>query len=151
MRPDRAAGAGRIHPKSYRVLSHTADTGIEATADSLAELIAVLAVGMYQLMATTEPSAARRWIKLRVESATIEDLVVDILSELVYHSETEDLVFCDVRVDVEPDVPTADVEAGGVPTDAVVPAGPPIKAVTYHDLAVERRAGGWYGRVYFDV
>jgi SHS2 domain-containing protein len=150
MRPERGAAGGTDH-SSYRVLSHTADTGIEATADSLAGLIAVLAVGMYRLMAGTEPFPARRWIELRVESATIEDLVVDTLSELLYHSETEDLVFCDVRVDLEPGGSTANVEAGGVPTDAIEPAGPPIKAVTYHDLAVERRADGWYGRVYFDV
>jgi SHS2 domain-containing protein len=52
---------------------------------------------------------------------------------------------------VEPAEPAAKVEVGGVPTSAVEPAGPPIKAVTYHDLVVERREGRWYGRVYFDV
>ena len=136
---------------SYRVLSHTADTGIEATGDSLSSLVTELATGMFSLVATIEPSAAVRWTKVRVESATPEDLVVDTLSELVYLSEIEDLVFCAFRVDSSPDALAITVEAGGVPVAAVEPSGPPIKAVTYHRLVVEERGDGWYGRVYFDV
>jgi SHS2 domain-containing protein len=136
---------------SYRVLSHTADTGIEATGDSLSSLVTELATGMFSLVATIEPSAAVRWAQVRVESATPEDLVVDTLSELVYLSEIEDLVFCAFRVDSSPGALAITVEAGGVPVAAVEPSGPPIKAVTYHRLVVEEREDGWYGRVYFDV
>jgi SHS2 domain-containing protein len=136
---------------SYRVLSHTADTGIEATGDSLSSLVTELATGMFSLVATIEPSAAVRWAQVRVESATPEDLVVDTLSELVYLSEIEDLVFCAFRVDSSPGALAITVEAGGVPVAAVEPSGPPIKAVTYHRLVVEEREQGWYGRVYFDV
>lgn len=136
---------------SYRVLSHTADTGIEATGDSLSSLVTELATGMFSLVATIEPSAAVRWTKVRIESATPEDLVVDTLSELVYLSEIEDLVFCAFKVDSSRGALAISVEAGGVPVAAVEPSGPPIKAVTYHQLVVEEREDGWYGRVYFDV
>ena len=136
---------------SYRVLSHTADTGIEATSDSLSSLVTELATGMFSLVATIEPSAAVRWAQVRVESATPEDLVVDTLSELVYLSEIEDLVFCAFKVDSSRGPLAISVEAGGVPVAAVEPSGPPIKAVTYHRLVVEEREDGWYGRVYFDV
>ena len=141
----------RITLMSYRVLSHTADTGIEATGDSLPSLVVELATGMFSLVATIEPSAAVRWTKVRVESATLEDLVVDTLSELVYLSEIEDLVFCTFRVDLSPGAFSVTLEAGGVPVAAIEPSGPPIKAVTYHRLVVEEREDGWYGRVYFDV
>ncbi|HEY4584735.1 MAG TPA: archease [Acidimicrobiia bacterium] len=136
---------------AHRVLAHTADTGIEATADSLASLIRELLLGMFGLEATIEPSAAQRWITLRVEAPTPEDLVVDTLSELLFHSEIEDLVFCDFRVEMDRDELAVSVEAGGVPVGAVEPEGPPIKAVTFHDLVAEERDGGWYARVYFDV
>ena len=43
------------------------------------------------------------------------------------------------------------VKADGLSVDAVESVGPPIKAVTYHDLVVAQRGDGWYGRVYFDV
>jgi SHS2 domain-containing protein len=135
----------------YRVLSHTADTGIEATADSLPALIGDLATGMFGLMAEVAPDSAERWIELRVESSTEEDLAVDALSALLYHSEVEDLLFCAFQVEKEPDALALKVRAGGIPVEVVESSGPPIKAVTYHDLVVEERDGGWYGRMYFDV
>lgn len=134
----------------YRVLPHTADTGIEATGHNLAELIEVLSRGMFELMARCDPSAHRHPLTLSVAAPTIEDLVVDILSELLFRSETQDLVFCDFRVTLQPG-PAATVETGGIPIHDVEPAGPPIKAVTYHDLVIEERERQWYGRVYFDV
>lgn len=135
----------------HEVLDHTADTGIEATADSLDGLIGELSRGMFELMAAVEPTLADRWVSIRVEAPTPEDLVVDCLSELLYRSEVEDLLFCDIRVAVEPGTTEAGIEAGGVPAGSVDLVGPPIKAVTLHDLVVEQRADGWYGRVYFDV
>jgi SHS2 domain-containing protein len=134
---------------SHRVLSHTADTGIEATAPTLADLIRELAAGMFSLIADLPETAAERWHTARVEAETPEDLVVDLLSELLWLSEVEDVVFCGFRV--EADQRSATVEAGGVPVADVDTTGPPIKAVTYHELAVEPRGDGWYGRVYFDV
>lgn len=133
------------------MLSHTADTGIEATADSPAALIQELATGMFGLIATIGPRTAEQWIAMRVESATFEDLVVDTLSELLYHFEVGDIFFCEFRVDMEPGTLVVTVEAGGVPIHTVEPAGPPIKAVTYHRLTVEERGQVWYARVYFDV
>lgn len=133
------------------VLPHTADTGIEATAGSVGALIEELARGMFGLIAPMPPVRAERWVTARIESPTLADLVVDTLSALLYHSEVEDLVFCDFRVDLDSDGLGASVQAGGVPILSVEPSGPPIKAVTYHGLIVEEGDGGWHGRVYFDV
>ena len=88
--------------------------------------------------------------RAEVESASIEDLVVDVLSELLYVSEVEDAVFCEFDVSVS-DENTATVVARGVPLAQAEVTGPPIKAVTYHDLVVEETPDGWRGRVYFDV
>ena len=135
----------------HRILSHTADTGIEATADSLAALIEEVMRAMFGLVAALSPGAAQHWVEFEVEAATTEDLLVDTLSELLYRSEVDDLVFCDYRVRIDEERFTAGVEAGGVPTPAVETEGPPIKAVTYHGLVVEERDGNWFARVYFDV
>lgn len=135
----------------HRILSHTADTGIEATADSLPALIAEVMRAMFGLIAALPTTAVQRWVAFDIEAATVEDLLVDTLSELLYRSEIEDLVFCDYRVEVDSERLTAAVEAGGVTIADVTVEGPPIKAVTYHGLIVERRESGWFGRVYFDV
>jgi len=135
----------------HRILSHTADTGIEATADSLAALLEEVMRAMFGLVATLTSEAAERWVDFSVEAATAEDLLVDTLSELLYRSEVDDLIFCDYQVRIDEGRLTAEVEAGGVPTPAVEAEGPPIKAVTYHGLVAEERDGGWFARVYFDV
>jgi SHS2 domain-containing protein len=135
----------------HRVLDHTADTGIEATADTFSELLRELAVGMFGLVARVPPSAVQRWVRVTVTSPTVQDLVVDSLSKLLFLSEVENLLFGDFRVTIGEGEGSANLEAGGVPTPSVEAAGPPIKAVTYHGLLVERREREWYGRVYFDV
>jgi SHS2 domain-containing protein len=141
----------RIPPMAWHVLSHTADTGIEATADSLSALLGELSAGMFGLIAPLEPSEAERWIEMSVTASSVDELVVDTLSELLYTAEVEDLIFCAFRISIGPGILSAVVGAGGLPTRLVEPVGPPVKAVTYHDLIVEERDGGWYGRVYFDV
>jgi SHS2 domain-containing protein len=134
----------------YKVLSHTADTGIEARAGTLVDLIADLATGMFALMAEADPRSAKHEIEIEVGGPTPEDLVVEVLSDLLYQSEVEDLLLCDFDVG-----PVGErrmrVKARGVPLSDVEIAGPPIKAVTYHDIKVTEIAGDWYGRVYFDV
>lgn len=131
-------------------LSHTADTGIEATASSLTGLIRQLALGMFELMAVIEPCPDDIALGTTVTASTNEDLVVDCLSELLFLSETEDVHFCRVEVE-ESGESTVQMSMGGVPISDVELTGPPIKAVTYYDMEIAERDDSWYGRVYFDV
>lgn len=131
-------------------LSHTADTGIEATASSLTGLIRELALGMFELMAVIEPCQDEIALGTIVTAGTNEDLVVDCLSELLFLSETEDVHFCRFEVE-ESGESTVQMRMAGVPTSGVELTGPPIKAVTYHDMEIAERDDGWYGRIYFDV
>jgi SHS2 domain-containing protein len=135
----------------YQVLSHTADTGISATADSLASLIAALSQGMFELMVRCPTSGDPGDLTIDVDASSIQDLVVDTLSELLYRFERDDLAFHSFRVEADPDTLHATVWATGVELSEIEPVGPPIKAVTYHDLLVEHGDGEWRGRVYFDV
>jgi len=131
-------------------LSHTADTGIEATASSLTELIRELALGMFELMAVIEPCPDEVALGTTVTANTNEDLVVDCLSELLFLAETEDIHFCHFEVE-ESGESTVQMRMAGVPISEVELTGPPIKAVTYYDMEITERERGWYGRVYFDV
>ncbi len=135
---------------SYEILDHTADTGIAARATSLEYLVQDLATGMFALMAVVDPCPPGRLVTVDVSAPTWEDLVVEVLSELLYEAEVEDLILCGFRSKLETPHRIR-VSAGGVPTSEVDLTGPPIKAVTYHDVTVRRDAGGWIGRIYFDV
>ena len=131
-------------------LPHTADTGIEASAPTFIALVEELATGMFELMAMVDCPAAGATVTADVEASTNEDLVVDTLSELLYLFETEDLHLCRFEV-TAPTEGSLHVRAVGVPVAGVEPTGPPIKAVTYHQLEVSGTSEGWAGTVYFDV
>lgn len=131
-------------------LPHTADTGIEASAPTFIALVEELATGMFELMATAECPATGTTVTADVEASTREDLVVDALSELLYISETEDLYLCRFEV-TAPGEGSLHVRAVGVPIKDAEPTGPPIKAVTYHQLEISGTPEGWAARVYFDV
>lgn len=133
----------------FRILPHTADTGIEATASSFPDLMTELARGMFATVADLPERAPTASVLIELRADSVEDLVVDTLSELLYTAETRDVFWYRFRVEGTPEALT--VEAGGVAIDEAEQTGPPIKAVTYHDLIVERRPEGWYSRVYFDV
>ncbi|HSM45107.1 MAG TPA: archease [Acidimicrobiia bacterium] len=131
-------------------LPHTADTGIEASAPTFIALVEELATGMFELMATADCPDAVTMVTADVEASTREDLVVDTLSELLYLFETEDLHLCRFEV-TAPREGSLHVRAVGVPIADVEPTGPPIKAVTYHQIEISGTPEGWAARVYFDV
>jgi SHS2 domain-containing protein len=105
---------------------------------------------MFALMAPVDPCPHEITVEVEVGAATREDLVIELLSELLYESEAQNLMLCGFETTMLG--PThARVVAGGVDMSQVEPTGPPIKAVTYHAVVVEQREEDWLGRVYFDV
>jgi SHS2 domain-containing protein len=136
----------------YRILDHTADTAIEAKSASLSGLVENLAYGMFDLMFDLDEVASRDMTKVEVSGSTVEDLVVDALAELLFEAEAHDLAFASFSARLNEDAGQAWIIAAGSSVTTADLRGPPIKAVTYHDLAVvETDEGGWYGRVVFDV
>ncbi|MFQ5967886.1 MAG: archease [Acidimicrobiia bacterium] len=134
---------------SYRVIAHTADTGIEASGTTIEELFVNAARGMFSLMyepadITMEP------LPVRATGATVEDLLVDWLSELLFVSESKEVAFSRFAV-LDLSHGTLSGEASGVPYGSARLSGPPIKAVTYHQLELAETDEGWHARVIFDV
>lgn len=135
---------------AYEVLSHTADTGLAATGSSLGELISELAEGMFGLLAAEGGHTEGESIEISVSAETPEDLVVDVLSHLLYVSEVQNVLLWGFETTMD-DRHTARVLAHSTPFEIANVEGPAIKAVTYHDLEVSENDDGWRARVYFDV
>ena len=134
---------------SYEVLDHTADTAIAVSADSLEELVAWSVRGMVALMFDTNMQALET-VALRVEAQSWEDLVVDLLAEVLWLMESADVVPVSTN-EVSLGEYEVVLELGVAPRGHEELVGPPIKAVTYHELRCESIAGGWMVRVIFDV
>lgn len=134
----------------YEVLAHTADTAIIAYGTTLPELFENAAFGMFDLMfeAASIPSEHSR--PVAAAGDTVEDLLVGWLGELLVEAEIHDLAFSSFTVD-RLEEGGVQGSAQGAPAGALELRGPPIKAVTYHDLAVVEVPDGWWARLVFDV
>ena len=135
--------------RPFEVLAHTADTGITTTADSLSDVIGNAAYAMFALMYDVAGLVPTASSDLRVGAATPEELLVEVLAELLYRSEVDAVAYSTFTVHL--DDLEAHVVADGVAMSDLELHGPPIKAVTYHDLRCELIDDHWEARVIFDV
>jgi SHS2 domain-containing protein len=135
------------HP--YRIIAHTADTGIETRGGTLAEAIGNAAFAMFDLMYDLSSVPSTMKITFDSTADSPPDLLVDVLSELLLRSETDGVVFTEFRI--QETAAGATVEAAGVSVGEQELQGPPIKAVTYHCLRCRQTGAGWEIRVIFDV
>jgi len=148
---------------SYALREHTADVAVEATAPTLAALFEAVADGLTAASCETVPGAGERF-EFSVSAESREALLFDYLDQLIYERDVRLVLPADHQCVIagpgdpaEPDEPestddaawTAEATARGVPLDAV--AAREIKAVTYSEMALERRDGEWYAYVVFDV
>lgn len=142
---------------SYALRDHTADVAVEATAPTLDALFAAVADGLTAASCDAVPESGDRF-ELTVTAESREALLFDYLDQLIYERDVR-LVLpaghrCAVTApdDVEPDETatwTVDATARAVPLGDV--AAREIKAVTYSEMTLERRADAWYAYVVFDV
>lgn len=136
---------------AYRQIDHTADVGLRITADSAPALFSEAAKGMFSLIVRGKPTLATETRNIRVQAHDWESLLVDWLRELLYLWHSENRRFCEV---VSWTVAAHAISAV-VQVDTINPASHvirgEIKAVTYHQIAVETDARRWTAQVIFDV
>ncbi len=132
---------------SYRILEHTADIGIEATAPDIPALFSEAVRATAAVILDADPPAGTGDDAVAVEADDVETLLAEVLSEALWRFESTGAL--PVAAELEVSETTA---AGKFETirDVAV-GGPAIKAVTYHQLSVERAGDEWRARVYFDV
>ena len=134
----------------YEALPHTADTGIVAYGATLEELFENAAFGMFDLMFDLSVVPGGRDLGVVAAGDTVEELLVGWLGELLYLAEANDLALASFTVDRLEEGGVQGV-ASGSPSVVAELRGAPIKAVTYHDLAVVEVPAGYWARVLFDV
>ena len=137
-----------VYSADFEEIEHTADWALRVRGRDLAELLLNAARGMVNLL-VTNPAAIPTTVSQPVDLESIdpESLLVDWLSELVYWTETEGVIFH--QFDLQTVTPTS--------LHAMVHGGPAadlnkqIKAVTYHNLEIVETEQGLETTVVFDV
>jgi SHS2 domain-containing protein len=130
-----------------------ADCALEIEGSDLNDLFETAARAMAEIMVdpATLPATVERTVSLTAPSLDL--LLYDWLSELIYLKDSEQVVFTRVEAEVtrEPVCRVVarlwggriDRERTGLRADA--------KAVTFHQFALEPRGEGWYARVVIDI
>jgi len=136
---------------SFRIVPHIADTGLDVTASTFAELLETAAEGMFTLMFDLESLQPDGTVEVPATGYEAADLVVGLLAELITVSDVTDVVPTAFTVThLAPG--SVRLRASTAPRTGIPLLGPPIKAVTYHALSVHNpEEGGWEARVIFDV
>lgn len=137
--------------KPYEVFEHTADVGLDAYGGSLEELFVNAARGMQSLMVPPEQLQATTTRAIQVEGHDQISLLVAWLNHQIFLFDTEYLLFRDFRV-IAMTATSLTAEATGEPYDAERhELSSAIKAVTWHQAAVEPTATGYKARIIFDI
>jgi SHS2 domain-containing protein len=134
----------------YELIDHTADVGIRAWGESLAEVFAQAALGMFSFMSGLESVRERESREVVAEGADREVLLVAWLNELVYLFGVEGLLFR--RFDVlEMEDTRIRARCHGERFDqARHSVTAEVKSATYHMLEVKKN-DLWHARVILDI
>ncbi|MCL5036642.1 MAG: archease [Chloroflexi bacterium] len=134
-----------------RLIEHTADIGIEVWGASPEELFEHSAQAFFELMWNVPVVLPERKFDISENGNSYEELLVMLLSDLLYLHEAESVVFNRLEI------------VGLTPREVrAVAYGEPfdggrhkiktmIKAVTYHEIEVRQKDGGWVVRIIFDI
>lgn len=138
-------------PADFEFFEHTADIGVRVTGATLPELFVNAARAMYSALGELQGTDERRQRTVELRAETLEDLLHDWLSELLYEVEANHAVFDDMKLQVAPGKLTAALNGGAIDFSRSYDSEE-IKAVTYHQLRVEQLPdGSWRATVIFDV
>ena len=137
--------------RPFRVLEHTADVGFEAFGSTREETFANAASALIDLIVDLDAIDPREQVVVEVAGADPESLLVNWLSELLYLHDAEGWLFRDFSV---PNLWGNSIHAiarGEKFDRSRHQAKLLVKAITYHQLALERTPEGWRAQVYVDI
>lgn len=137
--------------RAYEVFEHTADIGIHAFGRTLPELFIHAAQGMESLMVAPEQVRESVSREIAVEGHDLVSLLIAWLNELIFLFDTEYLLFRTFEINAFTET-SVKGRASGEPYDAQRhELSSAIKAVTWHEAAVEPTGDGYKARIIFDI
>ncbi len=130
----------------FEEIQHTADWSMRVWANDLPSLFAESARGMNTLAGVKIANANPVTKQFKTEGPDVEALLVAFLSELIYFAEQENLAFTNFDIQI-PDSQLLAVMKGA----QILSIDKAIKAVTFHNLKIEKTSRGLEVEVVLDV
>jgi SHS2 domain-containing protein len=130
----------------FEEISHTADWSARVWAKDLPSLFVEAARAMRSLSGTVIENGPRLTRTFEVEGPDAESLLVAFLSELLYYQEQQNLAFDAFELRVASQWLKVSMDGAQIASSEKA-----IKAVTYHNLKIEKTNEGFETAIVFDV
>jgi len=138
-----------MHP--FRTLEHPADVGFEAFGATREEAFANAARALMNVIVDLDTIQPCAEVPLQIHGPDPEDLLVNWLSEILYLHDAEGWLFRDFEIRSLQNDSLSAVAHGEKFQRLRHQAKLLVKAITYHQLALEETARGWRAQVYVDI
>ena len=136
---------------NYQIIDHTADLGIIVKGPDVKGLFIRAAQAMTDLMVRGDISEKIATRDVLIDGEDFPDLMVRWLGEILYLFEGEDFIVNSIEIEsITPIQVKATLDLTGFePAHHQVLRE--IKAVTYHQISVDKTNDEWEARVIFDI
>lgn len=137
--------------RTFEIIDHTGDIGIIVYGGDLKELFFNAGRAFFSLLTDLKRIRLTLERNIVLQGRDLEELMVAWLGELLYLFDAQTLLFRKFNME--------EVNRGGLRATAQGEPFQPdrhvikreIKAVTYHQVKVEKKGGKWQGRIIFDL
>jgi SHS2 domain-containing protein len=135
--------------RGFQEINHTADLELNVWAENLPELFTQSALGMYHLaqVVLREEGDQRVSREIELEAFDRESVLIAFLDELLFFLEDEQLAFPELALTLPKDT-TLQANMHGYP---VLEQHRDIKAVTFHQLDIQKKQDGYTVNIVFDI
>jgi SHS2 domain-containing protein len=137
--------------KNFEVLDHTADIGLIVYGEDLKALFENAGEAFFHLITDLKKVRRRIERRIHIERESLDRLMVDWLSELLYLHEIENLLFKGFKVESVGEEGLRAIVRGEPFQEGVHVIKTEIKAVTYHQIEVRKEKRGWRAQIIFDL
>lgn len=137
--------------RPFRILEHTADVGFEAFGATREEAFVNAARALIDLIVDLDSIQPREEVTVQVEGSDPESVLVNWLSELLYLHDAEGWLFRDFAIQSLQENSLSALARGEKFERSRHQMKLLVKAITYHQLVLEKTPEGWRAQVYVDI
>jgi SHS2 domain-containing protein len=137
--------------KNFEVLDHTADIGLIVYGEDLKTLFENAGEAFFYLITDLKKVRHRVERRIQIGGESLDRLMVDWLSELLYLHDVENLLFRRFRVESVGEDGLRAIVRGEPFQEGVHVIKTEVKAVTYYQIQVKKEDVGWKARVILDL
>ena len=137
--------------RRFEFLDHTADIGVVVYGENLQALFENAGKAFFHLITDLRKVRPRTERRIEIGWESLERLMVDWLSELLYLHEVENFLFKEFIVESVGEQGLKAVAKGEPFQEGVHVIKTEVKAVTYHQIAVREENGNWRAQIIFDL